>query len=144
MGMMKLVFQTSYPKYGGKQNITVSIFDFGTHFEVAMKTEIPTHPQNNHTTSHDYTMVNGVPRWTTNDRVPPTDAVKDYFIDRTPGFDKLATDAARDAENSAFLADYRKRMENYVPSDEEMFEMRAAFGRGTEVVNVITGRRTQL
>jgi len=30
------------------------------------------------------------------------------------------------------------------PSAEEMFEMRAAFGEGVTVVNIITGRKTQL
>jgi hypothetical protein len=35
-------------------------------------------------------------------------------------------------------------MANHVPSSEELFEMRAAFGEGAEVVNVLTGRRTTL
>jgi hypothetical protein len=42
------------------------------------------------------------------------------------------------------LKDYRKRQRNVKPSNEELSEMRAAFGEGTEVVNIITGRRTQL
>jgi hypothetical protein len=35
-------------------------------------------------------------------------------------------------------------MENHVHSDEEMFEMRAAFGEGATVVNAITGQETKL
>lgn len=42
------------------------------------------------------------------------------------------------------LEDYRERMKNHVYSAEEMFEMRAAFGEGETVVNVITGEKIQL
>ena len=46
------------------------------------------------------------------------------------------------AEQDAFLAEYRKQ--DTPPSEEELFEMRAAFGEDTEVVNVFTGRKTKL
>ena len=36
------------------------------------------------------------------------------------------------------MSDYREI------SDEERYEMEAAFGTGVEVVNIITGQRTQL
>lgn len=42
-----------------------------------------------------------------------------------------------------FLAEYRKAMENYVHTDEEMAEMRAAFGPGIEVMNVVTGKKVR-
>lgn len=53
-----------------------------------------------------------------------------------------ATTAARDKEVSEFLAGYRK---NARPAtEEERMEMRAAFGKGTTVVNVLTGEKTEL
>jgi len=48
--------------------------------------------------------------------------------------------AAIKAKLDAFLKDYNPGP----PSDEELFEMRAAFGEGETVVNVITGRKIQL
>jgi hypothetical protein len=42
------------------------------------------------------------------------------------------------------LAEYRQQMKRSKPSPEQMSEMRAAFGAGTVVVNVITGKRTKL
>lgn len=57
-------------------------------------------------------------------------------------FSQEATEEARDAEVSEWLADYRK---NYTgPSEEELSEMRANFGAGTVMVNAITGKRFKL
>lgn len=78
---------------------------------------------------------------------------------REPGYDRpvplsafadaeVAPPAAQEAfcraHDERTLAEYRKRMEGHVYSDEEMFEMRAAFGPGAEVVNVLTGKRIKL
>lgn len=53
-----------------------------------------------------------------------------------------ATTAARDKEVSESLAEYRK---NARPAtEEERMEMQAAFGKGTTVVNVLTGEKTEL
>ena len=53
-----------------------------------------------------------------------------------------ATTAARDKEVSKSLAEYRK---NASPvSEEERMEMQAAFGKGTTVVNILTGEKTEL
>ncbi len=52
-----------------------------------------------------------------------------------------ATTAARDEEVERDLADYRK---NHRTSAEERREMRAAFGTGATVVNVISGERIRL
>lgn len=57
-------------------------------------------------------------------------------------FSREATKLARDAQNSRFIEEYRKSYKG--PSTEELSEMRAAFGRGTKVVNVITGETIQL
>ena len=85
----------------------------------------------------------GVVRWTSNKRVMPKDcreilshtAYRDLFSEE-------ASRAAEDAETAAFLESYRK---NYTgPSEEEKAEMRAAFGTGSTVVDVITGKRIRL
>lgn len=59
-------------------------------------------------------------------------------------FDRKATDEARAEETTRFLEDYRKRMENYEPDEETLYEMRAAFGEGARVVDAITGKVIQL
>ena len=56
--------------------------------------------------------------------------------------DSAATRAAREAEVQANLESYRASRK--APSAEELAEMRAAFGAGTKVVNVITGEEIQL
>ncbi len=56
-------------------------------------------------------------------------------------FSREATRRAREAQNDAFLADYRK---NHRTSAEERMEMQAAFGKGTTVVDIITGERITL
>ena len=77
-------------------------------------------------------------RWVSNDRVCPVDACKEYGIPCDP----VAQEVARDTEVDAFLAAYREN--DPVPSDEERFEARAAFGEGAELVNIITGRRWRI
>jgi len=91
----------------------------------------------------DTYVVDGILCWTScrhqEDRPVPMHVFKDADVEPPAGQKE-----ACDAHTTKALAAYRKAMENHVPSDEEMFEMRAAFGAGTEVVNVITGRRTKL
>ena len=48
-----------------------------------------------------------------------------------------ATTAAREAEVAAELAEYRKQA--HEPSQEELAEMRSAFGPDEKVMNVLTG-----
>lgn len=88
------------------------------------------------------TISQGVIRWNSNNQVPPADCVALAAHIGLP-VDVVASTAARDADTSAFLAAYRKRQPRRA-SAEERAEMRAAFGRGTKVVNVITGRVTRL
>jgi hypothetical protein len=84
---------------------------------------------------------NGVWVWISNGRVPPADAIKDYGIDKLPNFDKARHDQVRDQQTAEFLDSYRKKMESWEPSAEEMYEMRAAYGKGATVINLITGRK---
>jgi len=53
-----------------------------------------------------------------------------------------ATEAARAAENAEFLEEYRRSRKPH--SAEEIAEMRAAFGPGTKVVDIITGETINL
>lgn len=59
--------------------------------------------------------------------------------------DKVNVDAtreARDEETAKVIEAYRASYTG--PSEEELFEMRAAYGKGTTVVDVITGKKIRL
>lgn len=65
----------------------------------------------------------------------------DYIIqDGSFRWDK--TIEARNQEDEEFLKEYASREHRY--SDEEIAEMKAAFGEGTKVVNLFTGKEIQL
>ena len=49
-----------------------------------------------------------------------------------------------DEQNTNTIREYKERMKNHVYSEEELYEMRAAFGEGVEVVDVITGNKIRL
>lgn len=84
----------------------------------------------------------GVLRWTSNGRVPPADIIA-LAAHITMPINVAACTKARDEETAAFLAEYRKNNDRQMTA-EERFEARATFGKGTTVVNLITGRRTKL
>ena len=57
-------------------------------------------------------------------------------------FSRESTAKSRDIQNSKFIEEYKK---NYTgPSEEELFEMRAAFGDNGTVIGVITGNVIEL
>jgi len=91
--------------------------------------------------NESYQDENGVWRYNSNDNVPPSEVLECWGLDQET---MEICKQARENDTQKFLAEYRKRMENYVPSDEEMFEMQSAFGVGAQVVNVITGKKIQL
>lgn len=85
----------------------------------------------------------GVLRWNSNQQCPMNDMLAAWivlgFIDREQAG---RTSAARTADTAEFLDAYRK---NPPQTDaEQLHEMRAAFGPGEEVMDVITGRTIQL
>lgn len=85
-----------------------------------------------------------VVRWRSNDSVPPADLLEDWYrVDCIDMTTLKMSQKARDAEVAAFCASYRRRQAAR-PSSEELFEMRAAFGPGAEVVDVVSGRRVRL
>ncbi len=82
---------------------------------------------------------NGLLIWNSNDRLVPSSILDEAGL--------VASDAQRKAEekqNEKSLAEYREARKNHTPSEEELFEMRAAFGEGTTVVDVFTGKKIQL
>jgi uncharacterized protein YjcR len=88
---------------------------------------------------------NEVVRWKSNDSVPPEDILEEMFVDGVLDEEQIRyAQMIRKREQAGFLDAYRKRMANHVHSDEEMFEMRAAFGEGATVVNAITGQEIKL
>ena len=85
----------------------------------------------------------GVVRWKGNNRVMPKDCRE--ILSHTAYrdlFNEDASRAAEEAETAAFLESYRKSYRG--PDEEEKAEMRAAFGSGTTVCNIITGERIRL
>lgn len=57
-------------------------------------------------------------------------------------FSETATREARAKEVAESVAEYKKNQS--APSDEEMYEMRAAFGAGAVIVDIITGKEIKL
>ena len=86
------------------------------------------------------TITDGIIRWNSNNCVLFDDAIA---LARHIGLpvDPIASAQARDIETRQFLAAYRKNSRK--PTAEERAEMRAAFGPGKRVVNIITGRVTR-
>ena len=84
----------------------------------------------------------GVCRWKSNNRILPTDCREK--LAHTPYrdlFDEQACKAADEAETAEAIEAYRK---NHRTSEEERLEMQAAFGKGTTVVDIITGKKISL
>lgn len=85
--------------------------------------------------THSYEK-DGVLYWKSNDHVIPPFVYKDADIP-CPNNQQIAYQK----QSNKFVAEYREARKNYVPSEEEMFEMRAAFGPGETVVDIITGQK---
>jgi hypothetical protein len=89
----------------------------------------------------DTTYVDAIIRWKSNNQVPPQE-VLDFWKYIGKRFNMAKAKAARERETKAFLARYKA---NQKPASfDERNQMTGAFGKGTVVVDVFTGRRTQL
>lgn len=86
-------------------------------------------------------VLDGVVRWRSNGMVPPEDVLEFWHYLRKP-FDLKKSLKARDKDLDEFVRRYRENQRP--PSDEQLAEMRNVFGRGTTVVDVISGRRIKL
>lgn len=91
------------------------------------------------------TITAGVIRWNSNDRVPPLDIVA-LAAEVFEAVDFDASREAYEADAKRSIAEYRRRRAQRTPEQvaEERAEMRAAFGPGATVVDVLTGERTTL
>ena len=86
------------------------------------------------------TNMNGAAFWNSNGNYLPADAAEKLSHTDFP-FSLEETEKAREAQTAQQLEAYRQ---NHRTSAEEIEEMRAAFGTGTTVVNIITGERIRL
>ena len=84
----------------------------------------------------------GAAKWVSSGRYLPADVVEKLTFAGADFFSAEATAVKRTAQNAAFIDSYSRNHKG--PSAEERIEMAAAFGKGTTVVNVITGTRTRL
>ena len=84
---------------------------------------------------------NGAIRWKNNGNYVMDDYCEVLEYAGYP-FSREATKAARDAQVAEQLADYRSNPP--MMTDEYIAEMRAAFGSGTSVVDVISGQQILL
>ena len=84
----------------------------------------------------------GAARWKSNGGYLMEDAVEKLLVAGINWFDPELTKSKRQMQVKEILAKVRKKRRK--PLTEEMYEMRAAFGSGTTVVNVITGERIKL
>ena len=87
------------------------------------------------------TNIGGGAFWNSNGNYLPADCAEILSHTDFP-FSIEETARAREAQTAAFLDSYRKNYKG--PTAEERMEMEAAFGKGTTVVNVITGKKTRL
>lgn len=88
---------------------------------------------------------NGELRWASNNRCVPEDIAEfAHYLGVLTEAGVWWTEHERDLEQAAFIAEYQRQRATWSPSGEELAEMRAAFGEGEVVVDVITGRRIQL
>lgn len=92
----------------------------------------------------------GAMKWKSNGHYLPEDCARAVAFIRNDGNDTQhrmianasveATNEKRKAQDEETLKEYRESRKNHVLSDEERYEMACAFGKGTKVVDVITGQ----
>lgn len=86
------------------------------------------------------TTISGAAFWASNGNFLPSDVCEKLSYTDFP-FSLEETAKAREEQTAAFLEDYRK---NHRTSEEERMEMQAAFGKGTTVVDIISGQKIRL
>lgn len=83
----------------------------------------------------------GAVKWKSSGNYLPADVVEKLTFAGADFFSAEATAKKREAQTAKFLANYRK---NRKVTAEERTEMEAAFGKGTTVVDIITGEKIRL
>ena len=84
------------------------------------------------------TTIGGAAFWNSNGRIIPADAAEILSYTDFP-FSLEETNRAREAQTAKFLENY-----HHETTAEEKAEMRAAFGEGTTVVDILSGERIRL
>lgn len=87
------------------------------------------------------TNAEGAAFWNSNGNYIPSDCAEILSYTDFP-FSIEATAKAREAQTAMQLEAYRRNYKG--PSEEERMEMEAAFGKGTTVVDIITGKQIRL
>lgn len=83
----------------------------------------------------------GIVRWKSNGKIPHDDMLEKMEYMGCE-FDRNKSNEVRQQEVAKELMEYRKQQRGY--TSEELSEMRAAFGTGETVVDVITGTKITL
>ena len=133
--MNKMIY-TSLPQGFFPHETKYEVFDLGNGNFKSVKTD-----ERGDFESECY-LDGGAIRWKSNNACAPTSAVAELHLNEIPGYNAVAHEKAREADLDAFATRYKAN--DRPPDAEQLYEMRAAFGEGTEVVNIITGRRTRL
>lgn len=56
-------------------------------------------------------------------------------------FSREATKIKKEIQDKKFIEEYRESMKNHVYTEEELGEMENAFGKGSCIVDIITGKK---
>lgn len=83
----------------------------------------------------------GAIKWELNGHYLMDDTMRNIRANGFTDFSVEATRIKREKQNDEFIAEYRK---NHKTSEEEKAEMRASFGTGVVVVDILTGERIKL
>lgn len=82
----------------------------------------------------------GVVRWISSNNIPFDDMLEKFVVEGKITSREAGISAKqRQVEQSEAIQNYITRNRGRKLSDEERFEMRAAFGEGAEVTNFLTG-----
>lgn len=139
---MQVYANTSVGRHGWITTIAIEQVDANA-FTVTKTTEYPQAGRTDRSAStvllHD-----GVLTWKKNGSVLMADVIADEHLENVPGYDAVKHGAARETQTSAVIASYRAARAKQGYSALELAEMRAAFGPGETIVDVITGEKVTL
>jgi hypothetical protein len=93
----------------------------------------------------DMTIENDTPRWTLTKNGIPGDILALLFVAGKITETQFNNgNEYRQTKDKKEIAEYIKQQQNREYSEEELFEMKAAYGKGATVVNVFTGKKITL
>ena len=77
----------------------------------------------------------GAIKWASNNRYLTEDGMNKIIANGFSEFSREATSRKREIQNNEFIEKYKNS-----PSQEELAEMEAVFGKGTVVIDIISGK----